>query len=56
MKEKVEEENVIKERKLQETIISLKSKYGKNTVIKGMDLEDGATTVERNSQVGGHKA
>ena len=55
-KEKLEEENIIKERKLQETIISLKSKYGKNTIIKGMDLEDGATTVERNSQVGGHKA
>ena len=34
----------------------LKDKYGKNTIIKGMNLEEGGTTIERNSQVGGHKA
>jgi len=43
-----------KEKKLQQTIVDIKSKFGKNSVIKGMDLEDGATTIERNSQIGGH--
>lgn len=45
-----------KERKIQETIIKVKNKYGKNAVIKGMNLEEGATTIERNKQIGGHKA
>lgn len=30
--------------------------YGKKAILKGMDLEDGATTIERNKQIGGHKA
>ncbi len=45
-----------KERKLQETIIAIKKKYGKNAVLKGMNLEDGATAADRNEQIGGHKA
>lgn len=45
-----------KERKTQEAIIKIKKKYGKNAILKGMDLEDGATTIERNKQIGGHKA
>ena len=44
------------ETKIQEAMIMLKDKYGKNTIIKGMNLEEGGTTIERNSQVGGHKA
>lgn len=36
------------------TIIDLKNKFGKNSIIKGMDLEADATTIERNKQVGGH--
>ena len=55
-KEEIEEENKKKEKKLQQTIIDIKNRYGKNSVLKGMDLEDGATTIERNSQIGGHKA
>lgn len=43
------------ERKLQETIINIKNKYGKNSILKGMNLEKGATTIERNGQIGGHK-
>lgn len=43
------------ERKLQETIIDIKNKYGKNAILKGMNLQEGATTVERNRQIGGHK-
>lgn len=44
------------ERALQKAILSIKKKYGKNSVLKGMNLEEGATTVKRNGQVGGHKA
>jgi DNA polymerase V len=40
---------------LQRTLLDIKNKYGKNAILKGMNLEDGATTIDRNSQVGGHK-
>ncbi len=45
-----------KERKLQEAMLSIKQKFGKNAILKGTNLEEGATTIERNSQIGGHKA
>ncbi|MCM1304017.1 MAG: DNA methylase [Lachnospiraceae bacterium] len=45
-----------KERRLQEALLSVKKKYGKNAILKGMDLQEGATTMERNRQIGGHKA
>ena len=45
-----------KEDKLQEVRLSLMKKYGKNAILKGMNLEEGATTILRNSQIGGHKA
>ncbi len=51
--EKVE---LIREKKIQKTIINIKKKYGKNAVLKGMNLEEGATSKERNRQIGGHKA
>ena len=54
--EEIEEESKKKEKKLQQAIIGIKNKYGKNAVLKGMDLEDGATTIERNEQIGGHKS
>ena len=44
-----------KERQIQRTILNIKDKYGKNAILKGMNLEEGATTIERNGQVGGHK-
>ena len=44
-----------KEKDLQKTLINIKSKYGKNSVLKGLDFIEGATTIERNGQVGGHK-
>ena len=47
--------NEKEENKIQHTIIDIKNKYGKNAIIKGMNLEEGATTIERNMQVGGHK-
>ncbi|MCM1174069.1 MAG: DNA methylase [Blautia sp.] len=45
-----------KERALQEAILSVKKKYGKNAILKGMNLEEGSTGAERNNQIGGHKA
>ena len=43
-----------KERKLQQATLLLQSKFGKNAVLKGMNLEEGATTILRNGQIGGH--
>ena len=45
-----------KEKALQEAIISIKKAYGKNAILRGSNLIDGATTRLRNSQIGGHKA
>ena len=51
-----QEEKLAKERKLQEAMLSVKKKYGKNAMLKGMNLQEGAMTIERNNQIGGHKA
>ena len=53
---KKEEEKLARERKLQEAVLSVKKKFGKNAVLKGMNLQEGATAIERNRQIGGHKA
>lgn len=53
---KEEEETLARERKLQEAMLSVKKRYGKNAILKGMNLQEGATTIERNRQIGGHKA
>ena len=45
-----------KERRLQRTVLSIKKKYGKNGIVKCMDLQEGATMMERNRQIGGHRA
>lgn len=45
-----------KEKKLQHTLIDIKHKFGKNAVLKGMNLLNKATTVSRNKLVGGHNA
>ncbi len=45
-----------KERRLQKASIELKKKYGKNAILKGMNLQEGATTIERNKSIGGHKS
>ncbi len=44
-----------KEWNLQKSILDIKKKYGKNAILKGMNFENGGTTIERNEQVGGHK-
>ena len=51
-----EAQRLDKERRLQEAMLSVKKKYGKSAVLKGMDLQEGATAMERNRQIGGHKA
>ena len=45
-----------RERRLQEAMLDIKKKYGKNAVLKGLSLMEGATAMERNRQIGGHKA
>ena len=45
-----------RENNMQKAIIELKNKYGKNAVLRGMNLEEGATTISRNKQIGGHRA
>ena len=48
--------SLARERRMQKTVIDIKKKYGKNAIMKGMNLEEGATAKERNRQIGGHKA
>ena len=55
-KQKAEQAALEREKKAQKAIIKLRKKYGKNAVLKGMNLQEGATTKDRNEQVGGHKA
>ncbi len=51
-----EEEALSRERKIQQTVLDIRKKYGNNAVLKGTDLQEGATTKERNGQIGGHTA
>ena len=51
-----EEEKLEKERSMQEAMLKIKNRYGKNAILKGVNFEEGATGRERNRQVGGHKA
>ena len=50
-----EENDKLDEKKLQEVLVKIKNKYGKNAILKAMNLEEGATTISRNAQIGGHK-
>lgn len=53
---RAEEEMLEKERHLQEAVLQIQKKYGKNAILKGTSLMEGATTISRNGQIGGHKA
>ena len=55
-KHKQEEEELEREKRIQQAMLHIKKRYGKNAILKGMNLEDGATAKERNRQIGGHKA
>ena len=45
-----------RERKIQDAAIMIRKKYGKNAILKGMNLEEGATAREWNQTIGGHQA
>lgn len=51
-----EKKELERERKRQEALLAIRKKFGKNAILKGMDLQDGATTQQRNAQIGGHNA
>lgn len=55
-KRKEEEDALAREKKMQRAMLDIKKKFGKNAILKGMNLEEGATAKERNAQIGGHKA
>lgn len=53
---KTDDKSRLKEKDMQKALIDIKKRFGKNAVIKGMNLFDGATTIDRNNQIGGHRA
>ena len=55
-REQADEAAHARERKLQEAMLGIKKRYGKNAILKGMSLEEGATAKERNQTIGGHQA
>ena len=55
-KQERERAELERERKMQQAMLTIKKKFGKNAILKGMNLEEGATAKDRNAQIGGHKA
>lgn len=55
-KNEQEENDLEREKRMQQAMLDIKKKFGKNAVLKGMNLQEGATAKDRNSQIGGHKA
>lgn len=55
-KRAAEDTELAREKKRQQAILKIKKKYGKNAILKGTDFEEGSMTIERNDQIGGHKA
>lgn len=55
-KKEEEKAELEKEKKLQQAMLDIKKKFGKNAILKGMNLQEGATARDRNRQIGGHKA
>ena len=45
-----------REKRIQHAVLDIKKKFGKNAIIKGRDLQEGATLLDRNGMIGGHKA
>ena len=52
----LENKRLSREKEVQKAVVQIKHKFGKNAILKGMNLENGATTISRNGQVGGHHA
>ena len=55
-KREKEQSELEREKKMQQAVLTIKKKFGKNAILKGMNLEEGATAKDRNEQIGGHKA
>ena len=55
-KQEKEDACLKKERRLQETMIEIKRRFGKNAILRATSYQDGATARDRNNQIGGHKA
>ena len=55
-KQEKEQAELEREKKMQKAMLTIKKKFGKNAILKGMNLEEGATARDRNAQIGGHKA
>ncbi len=56
-KRKEEEDAALeREKRKQQAVLCIRKKYGKNAILKGMNFEEGATAIDRNGQIGGHKA
>ena len=51
-----EKSELEREKKMQQAMLTIKKRFGKNAILKGMNLEEGATAKDRNAQIGGHKA
>ena len=56
LKQERERAELEREKKMQKAMLTIKKKFGKNAILKGMNLEEGATAKDRNRQIGGHKA
>lgn len=56
IKQEQERAELEREKKMQQAMLTIKKKFGKNAILKGMNLEEGATAKDRNAQIGGHKA
>ena len=56
VKQEQERAELEREKKMQKAMLTIKKKFGKNAILKGMNLEEGATAKDRNAQIGGHKA
>ena len=56
VKQAQEQAELEREKKMQQAMLTIKKKFGKNAILKGMNLEEGATAKDRNAQIGGHKA
>ena len=52
----LQEQELKREKRRQQAVLTIKKKFGKNAIVKGMNLEEGATAMDRNGQIGGHKA
>ena len=53
---KREAEELDRELRMQKALLKIRDRYGKNAIVKGLNLQEGATAMERNQQIGGHRA